>query len=401
MKQKQIVDYIKRSKPYKGISYEQAAPSDVSSSDDDDDDDDAISPLQPRRQHQAGTARGRKGPEQAAIPFGDPDEELKIGLTHKLNRLGGEQREGKGFLLKRKAAGWDTSAPKCVRVAGQGEETPLTTLGDFCATHTEGIRYWRKKIRVAESHAPTLKLTPVRLEDWLKEHAGEIAGASAAAAGSGGGAMGETAAGDGGALRAPAAGEGARNPIGTREGQNHGTLDAPAADGEAGNEPAAAAARGGHVIAVAGRVTGTGVVRPRAATEGVEVLAAAATAAHLGTADNSRQHPTAPVQRAPLPPTLQICAKFSKPSGTVEGVLDVARYEAAKGSPCVTLQLDGATVTLSLNAFVEKAKASLAQPGEKVSKVGTWKNNVFVVTAQGAAYDLEKLFAWLQRHGLN
>ena len=46
--------------------------------------------------------------------------------------------------------------------------------------------------------------------------------------------------------------------------------------------------------------------------------------------------------------------------------------------------------------------ASLAQHGEKVSKVGSWKNNVYVMPAQGAASDAkEKLFAWLQQRGLN
>ena len=115
MRQKQITDYIKRSK-FRGISYGQAEPSDVSSSDDEDD---VISPLQPRRQHQPAAARGGPGSEQAAIPFGDPDEELKIGLIHKLKRQPGEQREGRGLLLKRKAAGWwETSAPKCVKMVG-------------------------------------------------------------------------------------------------------------------------------------------------------------------------------------------------------------------------------------------------------------------------------------------
>ena len=101
---------------------------------------------------------------------------------------------------------------------------------------------------------------------------------------------------------------------------------------------------------------------------------------------------------APLPTTLKICAKYTKPEGVVEGVLNVASYKNAKGSQCVTWQ-GGAAVTL--NKFVETAKASLA-PGEKVSKVGTWKNNVYVMPAQGNASDAkEKLFAWLQQRGLN
>ena len=273
------------------------------------------------------------------------------------------------------------------------------SLGEFCAAHT-GARYWRIKIHVAETHEPRLQLTHVRLADWLKEHAQEVAAASAATAGFSGGAMGEAAAGDGGCPRgaAAAAGGTARTSIERRPGQDLGALNARAGEGLAAREQAAAAARGGHATAVASRSTSTGVVGTPAAAGGDNDPAAASTAPQLG-ASNIGQQPRDPEQGAPLPPTLRICAKFTKPIGEREGVLDVSSYRNARGSPCVTWQ-GGAAVTL--NKFVETAKKSLAQHGEEVSKVGSWKNNVYVMPAQGIPRDAkEKLFAWLQQRGLN
>jgi tRNA pseudouridine-54 N-methylase len=95
----------------------------------------------------------------------------------------------------------------------------------------------------------------------------------------------------------------------------------------------------------------------------------------------------------PPPPTLKICAKFKK--GMVEAMLDTMKCSGAKGSPCVTM-LDGTVV--SLTAFVEKANASLVQHGEKVTKVGGWKADIFVMT--DGTGRMEKLSKRLQQHGL-
>ena len=98
---------------------------------------------------------------------------------------------------------------------------------------------------------------------------------------------------------------------------------------------------------------------------------AASTARQLG-ASNIKQQPRGPDQGALLPPTLKICAKFTKLHGAVEGVLDVLSYRNARGSPCVAWQGGGS----SDSRFI---CASLAQHVEKVSRVGSWKNNVYVM----------------------